>query len=381
MNQDLNSGVTTSKTLDSVLLLSVRGFRHQAANSSLYEFEDVISGFCDATLCCPVNERSMHRKCYRSFKSLGLSHRFSDRVSAMAHISELEAHHDLILLVLDNPWQMHLLNQLKGWRDHPAKKVCYISECWPRELTQWRLFKEPFNNFDHVFLGMASSVALLREKIDVPCSYLPCGVNTEAFFDQNYIPNRVIDVSYIGRRENALHNELKQFAETDNAFYLFDTAKSQKLFVDEPAEHRKMYSSLLQRTRISIALPAKSNLPTETGGIDEIATRFFEFAAAGVVVVGRTPDSDAFRRLFDWQDSVIDIGSNYRSAPDLIRQILDDQHWMNALSTRNIIESSRRNDWVFRFRDIAESVGFVPNSRMVARICALECRVHDLETT
>ena len=373
------SSVAPLRSLESVLLLSVRSFRHQAANGSLYEFEDVIASFCDTTICCPVNEMAGRRKIYRSAKYLGLSDRFADCVSSMAHLDKLETHHNLILVVLDNPWQMHLLNQIKGWRDHPAKKVCYVSECWPRELSEWRLMKEPFSNFDHIFLGLASSVPVLASQIDTPCSYLPCGVNTRTFVDVHTPASRVIDVSYIGRRENALHDELKRFADTDKLFYLFDTAKSQKLFVDDPAEHRKMYASMLKRTRVSLALPAKSNLVKQTGGIEEIATRFFEFAAAGVVIVGRAPDSNSFRELFDWKDAVVSISDGYQSAPKVIRRILHDQQYAQTISKRNIIHSLRNNDWIYRFMEVVAATGFAPNHRMLARVSELEQHAMSLE--
>jgi len=372
--------MNTVKTLESVLLLSVRNFRHQAANGSLYEFEDVITTLCDTTLCCPENEQSGRRKRYRSARYLGLDDTKADRLASMSHLDVLHSHHDLIVLVLDNPWQMHLLNQVRGWRDHPARKVCYISECWPKELLQWRLMKEPFSNFDHVFLGTASSVPILDGMIDVPCSYLPCGVDTSAFSHFQRPPERVIDLSYIGRREPVLHDELKNFSETYRLFYLFDTARSQKLFVDNPAEHRKMYASMLRRTRLSIALPAKSNAVEETGGVEEIATRFFEFAAAGVVVVGRPPDSDAFRQLFDWQDAVVHVGSDFRSAPDVIRRLLSNHEYARSISRRNIIQSMKKNDWVYRLIDVAKAAGFASNSRMSDRVGFLEKRVTLMES-
>jgi len=371
--------MSTAKTLESVLLLSVRNFRHQAANGSLYEFEDLITGLCDSILCSPENEKSGSRKRYRSARYLGFGHSLADSLASMGHLNELEVDHDLIMLVLDNPWQMHLLNQVRGWREHPAKKICYISECWPGQLSQWRLMKEPFSNFDHIFLGTASSVPVLANLIDIPCSYLPCGVNTSTFSDMRKVAGRLIDVSYIGRREQALHGELKRFTETEGLFYLFDSARAQRLEVDDPVEHRRMYASMLKRTQISMALPAKSNAVDVTGGFEEIATRFFEFMAAGVIVVGRPPDSDAFRQLFDWQDAVISVGHNYSSSPSVIRELLNDHEKARDISKRNIINSLKKNDWVYRFIDVVEAIGFQPNRRMRARVEELAQQIHLLE--
>lgn len=171
---DLN--VNAPRPLESALVVSVRSFRHQAANGSMYEFENVVSSLCKTTLCCPDNEMPARRKLYRSFKYIGLRDRFEDKLSSMDHFDVLENHHDLILLVIDNPWQMHLLNQVKGWRDHPAKKACYIMECWPKEFSNWRLLMEPFGNFDHIFLGLASSVSVLSKKLTFRVIIFPLGL-------------------------------------------------------------------------------------------------------------------------------------------------------------------------------------------------------------
>jgi len=381
MHEVKSSPIKPVTPLNSVLLLSVRSSRLQAANGVFYEFEDLITTLCDTTLCCPANEMSAHRKCYRIARYAGLSDRVADGISSMGKLNVLEDHHDIILLVLDNPWQMHLINQVKGWRDHPAKKVCYITECWPKELTNWRLLKEPFTNFDHIFLSIAATVPVLANETGIPCSYLPCGVNTTTFVQDGLPADRVIDLSYIGRREPALHEQLKLFTEKEKLFYLFDTARSQKLLVDDPVEHRKMFASILRRTGMSIALPAKSNSVDETGGIDEISARYFEFAAAGIVIVGRAPDCDAFRRLFDWPDAVVNLGHDYRSIAEVISPLLGEHEWMQALSKRNIVNSLRKNDWVYRLIDIAQSVGFAPNNRMNQRLEELELLSKQVESS
>lgn len=175
-------------------------------------------------------------------------------------------------------------------------------------------------------------------------------------------------MSYIGRRDKLIHHKLKRFAEENGLFYFFDTARSQKLFVDDPLEHRKMYSSMLRRTRISLALPAKSNAVEETGGVDEIAARFFEFTAAGVILLGRSPNGDVFRKYFDWQDAVINIGSNYEKIPDIIRQILSDKQSMDTITRRNILQSLRKNDWVYRFMEMTKCMGLDSNCRMTERV-------------
>lgn len=164
-----------------ILVVSVRGFRFQAANCCIYEFEDLLGELEGADLYLPVQEFDLPRKIYRTIKYLGGSDYWADAIAPFPKELTLDREYDLLFAVLDNPWQMHLINAIAGWRDKCRYSACYIAEMWQPDLSNWRLLEEPWQNFDRVFLGVTHCSAELSKLINRPVTYIPPAVDTLAF--------------------------------------------------------------------------------------------------------------------------------------------------------------------------------------------------------
>ncbi|MGB5633490.1 MAG: glycosyltransferase family 1 protein, partial [Waterburya sp.] len=267
-----------------ILVVSVRGFRFQAANCCIYELEDLLTDLESAQLYTPIPDRAFDkaRKMYRGAKYIGVSDNFAWKIAPFPEELVLSQEYDLLFAVLDNPWQFHLLESIKGWRDKCRHTACFITEMWQPDLKIKRLFKEPWSNFDRVFLGVTQCVAGLNELIEPPVTYVPPAVDTLRFSPYPDPPQRLIDVSYVGRRSPNIHDALIKRAAQDNFFYYHDTLRG-KLEIGNPKEHRILLANLFQRSRYNITNYAKFNSTEETGGTQEIGNRFFEGAAAGTV--------------------------------------------------------------------------------------------------
>ena len=155
-----------------ILVVSVRGYRFQAANCCIYEFEALLVELESAQLFCPGDEDAFSfdsaRKIYRTAKYAGLSDKLAAKLAPFPEELVLDREYDLLFAVLDNPWQMHLLESIKGWRDKCRKTACFIAEMWMPDLDNWRLIKEPWHNFDRVFLGVTQCIEGLRGLVDAP---------------------------------------------------------------------------------------------------------------------------------------------------------------------------------------------------------------------
>lgn len=371
--------LSSNKVLNSVLILSVRNFRTQASNCTLYEFEDFIAQVANTKIVCPQSEQSGHRKIYRLSKYVTNSDPLSARLSKFRTVATVDDSYDVILVVADNPWQLHLLNQVAGWQEHAAKRVCYVTEFWPSELKRWRLKKEPFKNFDHIFVGLSSGVAGLQDYIDRPCSFLPLGVNTDVFSCESPAQNRCIDINYIGRRRPDIHHALVNCPAIKDYFYYFDTAKNQKLLIDDFHEHRYMYAQLLKRSVFSFAFPAKSNLRSVTGGMEEIGARYYEFAASGTVIIGEAPNNPHYQTYFGWQDAVIPMPANVSKTLSFLTELQADTIRISNICRRNIVNSVRRNDWAYRWLTLGETLGYSPSQLLRDKIDSLSQRADFLE--
>ncbi|MEM6613453.1 MAG: glycosyltransferase [Cyanobacteria bacterium P01_C01_bin.72] len=361
---------TSSSTNSSprILVVSVRGFRFQAANCCIYELEDLITDLEPAQQYSPILDRSfdLARKIYRGAKYLGSSNSFASKVAPFPQELVLEREYDLLFAVLDNPWQFHLLETIKGWREKCRHTACFITEMWLPDLQLKRLFKEPWSSFDHVFLGVTQCVAGLNELVKPPVTYIPPAVDTLRFSPYPNPPQRLIDVSYVGRRAPNIHDALIKRAAQDNFFYYHDTLRG-KLEIGNPREHRILLANLFQRSRYNITNYAKFNSVEETGGTQEIGYRFFEGAAAGTVMVGMPPAGSAFPRYFDWEEPIIKVDLSGTDVVEAIAELDAQPERLKNMSRRNVANCLLKHDWSYRWRDMLATFDLKPSTAIIER--------------
>ena len=374
-----HSSATDIEKSPRILVVSVRGFRFQAANCCIYELEDLLTDLESAQLYTPIPEPNFQlaRKIYRTTKYIGGSNSLASSIAPFPQKLTLEGEYDLLFAVLDNPWQFHLLNTIQGWRDKCRHTACFITEMWQPDLKIKRLFKEPWNHFDHIFLGVTQCVADLNKLIEPPVSYIPPAVDTLRFSPYPNPPQRTIDVSYVGRRSPDIHEALVKRAAQDNFFYYHDTLKG-KLEIGNPREHRILLANLFQRSRYNITNYAKFNSTQETGGTQEIGYRFFEGAAAGTVMIGKPPAGEAFPRYFDWSEPIIEVDLSGTEVVEAIAELDKQPERLERISRRNVANSLLKHDWSYRWRDMLATFDIKPSPAMIEREQYLHQLAHNI---
>ncbi len=361
-----NSSAVDADRSSRILVVSVRGFRFQAANCCIYEFEDLLTDLESARLYTPSGEFDFPRKIYRMAKYISSSDRFAASIAPFPTKLSLDREYDLLFAVLDNPWQMHLLESIKGWREKCRKTACFIAEMWMPDLENWRLIKEPWENFDRVFLGVTQCIDGLSKLIKPPVTYIPPAVDTLRFSPYPNPPQRTINVSYVGRRSPIIHDALIARAAKDNFFYYYDTVKG-KLEIGNPREHRILLANLFQRSRYNITNYAKFNETKETGGTQEIGYRFFEGAAAGTVMIGMPPAGEAFPRYFDWEDAIVKVDFSGTDVVEAIAELDTQPERLERIGKLNVANSLLKHDWAYRWRDMLSALGLEPSPAMLKR--------------
>jgi hypothetical protein len=228
--------------------------------------------------------------------------------------------------------------------------------------------------FDHVFLGVSHPVAEVARRVGRPCSYLPLATDVVRFAPFPDPPARSIEVCNIGRRSPVTHQALLRLAEQRRAFYYYDTVaasgagQKQRTFrVDSAREHRLLLASLLQRSRYFIANRGRVNEPEYTRGQDEISGRFYEGAAAGTVVLGEAPRTEAFAAQFDWPDAVIPLPFDSPDVAQVLAELDRDPARLERIRRAGVRQAARRHDWVHRLRTVFEALGLPPTAAMLAR--------------
>jgi hypothetical protein len=362
-----------------VLVLSMRSVADLVAYCAYYEFEDLIVDLTGADRFDVGDGRSLEfsRRIFKLVRYSTGSPRLAWACAPKATAAELERRYELFLPVFTHPHELFALASIPDWRKRCRLAACYIVEMWQHELPKYLL--ELLCEFDHIFLGVQHPIDEVARITGRPCSYLPLAADVMRFAPYPQFPERVIDICNIGRRSSVTHEAVIAHAADAKLFYYYDTIAAsgsdhmQRTFhVQNPAEHRLLLANLLKRTRYYVANRARANDPRFTRGHQEVSGRFYEGAASGTVMLGETPDSEAFRRQFDWEDAIVPMPFDSPDVGKILADLDNDPQRIAAIRENNLRNAALRHDWTHRLRTIYEKMGLPPTDAMIARERRLE---------
>jgi hypothetical protein len=360
----LNSeGIKGESRSPRVLLLSQRGVDHLAFSTALYQFENLIGELDDVDFLVPTLPAFKGNRRYRLALSLGLSKTAARTVAFFRKDFTINRDYDLFVAVLGAYRQVASIHTIRHLRSRCRKAVCYLAEVWPSNFKDENAIFDLYSIFDYVFIGLEHAVEPLERIIGCPCSYLPHGVDGL----RSYPPPgavRAIDIFNVGRRSEVTHRALREFADERDLFYYFGNIKHTD---EEFQDHRYLLAALIKHSRYFIANYAKFDRPDQTDGVEEVSYRYFEGAIGGTVIIGRPPDSAAFRRLFSWPDAVIPSPIDNPAIGDLIASLEADPDRVNRIRAANVVHSLREHDWVYRYGAMLDAVGIPQSPQMALR--------------
>ncbi len=375
-----SSVVTTENKPARILVVSMRGFNSDAASCALYELEDLIGDWETVDLFAPVHTYDALRKLYRLVKYVGRSERLAETVTPYPKELVLDHDYDLLVVVVNRAWDLQLIGLIQNWRERCRQTVCYITELFEPDLSNWRMLQEPFQNFDHVFVSSDYCYSRLSSLIDRPVTHIPFGIDALKFCPYPSPPQRSIDVCSLGRRAPQVHDVLIQQAQINNLFYYYDTVKKQALKIDNHREHRLKLISLLQRSRYCTNYFAKFDEAATIGRSQEMGSRFFEAAAAGTIMLGMPPVSDIFPQYFDWEDVVITVDPSQQDIMAVIAELDAQPDRLEKIRRDNVVNSLLRHDWVYRWQKILAAVNVEPSAGMIDRQQRLQQLAQDIRS-
>ncbi len=349
-----------------ILLYSQRTlFGHFHYRLGLYEFEDIVRDVDAVDLLTPTprpwfpyGER-LAMKCAR--RGIGINPGIRDMT--------IRQDYDVFFMVVQFPRDLMQLKYIEGWKNRCRTSVCWLNEIWVPDIQHSEYYLGLLAQFDHVILQWAGSIKPVSAAIKKPCVYLPYGIDA-ALFAPHPAPPRAIDVYSIGRRSEATHRALLQLARQNRIFYVYDTLVGDQV-VDRQA-HRLLMASMAKRSRYFLVNPGKADNPEETGGQVEFGNRFFEGAAAGTIMVGETPNTEPFRRAFDWKDAVVHLPFGSEDIGTVMEELDRDPERQDTIRRNNVVQSLRRHDWVYRWAEILKLTGLAPRPELAHRTARLE---------
>jgi hypothetical protein len=284
----------------------------------------------------------------------------------------LSRDYELFLPVFNTPYELFALASVPDWRKRCRFAACFITELWLHRLPHYLL--ELLANFDHVFLAVRNPVHELSRIVGRPCTYLPLAADVLRFAPCQGHPARIIDVCNIGRRSHVTHKALLRLAQDPRFFYFYDTVaasgvdmKQTTFQVQNPCEHRLLLASLLKRSRFAFGHRSYVNDSKSSQGCHEISSRVYEGAAAGAVMLGEAPQTEEFRKQFNWPDALIPVAFDCPGIGSLLRELNGQPDRLARVRRDNVYNCSLRHDWVHRLRAVFETLRMPITEKMGAR--------------
>jgi len=333
-----------------------------------YEFEDLICEFDDADIFVaqPNYGYQINRKISNTLaKSVSVA-----RINPGIKKLRFNKDYDLLFAMCLVPTSLLSLNALHGWRERCRVAICWLSESWVNEVSEYKGYAKILSQFDYIVLNCSSSVKIWQDMTKKPCSYVPPAVDAIKFCPYPNPPSRSVDVYSIGRRSAIVHESLLKMAEQGRLFYIYDTTLAKK--TAKPREHRDLVANIAKRSRYFLVNKGKFDKESETGGQAEIGFRFFEGAAAGTVMVGTHPDNEAFRQYFDWPDAVINAPFDSPNIGKILTGLDSQPERVEQIRKNNIVQSLLRHDWAYRWQILLDMAGLQPKVTLTDRLARLK---------
>lgn len=350
-----------------VLVFSLRNLVKHPSRGSNYEIEDVIGRVDRADVIAPPTpcgppvplQRLLWGRVGRNLPLVG-------EVRQALGRAPIERDYDLMFVSVQSPSDLTFLGPLAPWRERCRKIVVYVDEVWAHKIPIRGGEMAMLAQFDHIFCGQELSTPALGAATGQPASFLPIGVDMTRFCPWPDPPARTIDVFNMGRRSPVTHAAFKALARERGIFYLYDTLDGRSGMYD-PRDHRDQLANLIKRSRYFVTNVAKITAPEDTGGQQEVGFRFYEGAAGGAVLIGEAPACPSFHANFGWEDAVVPMPYGTAEPAAVIDALDADPERVEAIRRRNVANSLRRHDLVYRWERVLDTVGLQPTARVAER--------------
>ncbi len=351
-----------------ICLMSLRTRNTHVSRCSDYEFEDVITSVDDVDLFTVEQGITFSLRKRLINQSTRYISTFFSRVSPSYSRFYLEKEYDLFLTIFEDITDVLVVNSIRNWEQQCRLSVCWIDEIWLASLEiNRRLCENILSKFDYIFTGCQGSVKRLQEIVKKPCYYMPPGVDMLKFVPKVPAPERDIDIYSMGRRPKILHQKLLALVESKGIVYIYDGLLNSGVYVRDYLEHRDNLRDSLKRSRYFLVFPSKFDVPKQTRGQVEFGFRFFEGAASGAVLIGDIPDSEAFKKIFHWEDAVIPLPKNTDDLYQLLETLDKSVARVERIRENNIYQCLSYHDWVYRWRQILGYVGLEATPKLSER--------------
>ena len=349
-------------------MLTSSSILHNAFRCGFFEAQDVLFEIDNVDLLELKPKKGCRTR--QNFQKYFISKDFTKKIVSLNmayHPIRLVREYDLFIVYLPVWTDLIQIPAVRHWKNHCKVSICWIDEFWASGVAKLKSYLSVLRDFDHIVLGLEGTVNVMHDAINLPCHWLPHGVDALRFGPYPNPPPRVIDIYSIGRIWDGVHKAFLNYTTKNGLFYIYDTFHAADTRIMNYRVHREMISNMIKRCRFFPVFPAKMDIKHQSKGQSEVGARYYEGSAAGAVMIGQVPDCGSFRKLFDWQDAVIEIRQDGSDVFDILTQLDSEPERLLEISRRNAIEALLRHDWVYRWKKILDIAGLPPAPELKIR--------------
>ncbi len=351
-----------------ILIYSQRNiYPNDTFRCPLFEFEDIISKIDFVDIITPIQKKISNLK-NRIVNTVATNISFA--INPGVNKISINKEYDLLIFICAFP--KDLLNIVKNIdiMKNCKHSVCLVDEMWVKSFKNYGCYFKLLKKFDYVILYYSQSVEPVSNIIEKKCYFLPPGIDAIKFCPYPVFPKRFVDVYSYGRRSEITHQKLLKISKDNNLYYVYDSISGNITL--NGMEHRHLLANTAKRSRYIIVNPGLIDRPEVRGKQIEIGNRYIEGAASGCIMIGEKPRNDEYEKIFNWIDAVIELPYNSEKIDVIINELDRQPIRQEQIRKNNIVQSLKRNDWLYRWETILKIVGIPLTPNMIERKIRLE---------
>ena len=223
-------------------------------------------------------------------------------------------------------------------------KFCYSLDPSQLLLDRLRMFVS-LQRIALCFVTYREAVEAIKHRSpELPVEWLPPGFSRAVFQDRGL--SRDIDVLWVGRRQERLHESLLRVCAEAGYTYRYSQPGP-----PDPATTEEL-SELLARARYFVVTPPGPD--KRVGNFNPLTTRYFEGPGAGARLLGVLPRSGELQDLLP-MSAIVECAADGSDLRAVLAEADADPHWEEKrVSARDLVH--QRHGWDDRAKHIYERV-------------------------
>ena len=275
-----------------VLIPTSRSHHRLVSYGVVMEFEDAMRERADADLI-DVHAYSRRRRLHGALRGQ----------FALPKVVPPREQYDLCFLAaMDGTW-ISSLGSIDRLRERCRRIVVYVFDAWLADVRWLRRYRREWRLCDTIYVSFPWAVDAYARELGRDVEYLPQAARAERFHPERAA--RPIDVLSVGRRFQGAHALLLDLAARRDLFYFYQEAVRPQAI--DLRESQLLLARLCQSAKAQVSWPVELTNPARRSEGSAITARWFEAAACASIVFGREPADEEFRRLFPYDDFVLEL--------------------------------------------------------------------------